>query len=702
MFFDDAGAVAVPAALQKQSRYDIGGKEKGTCMNKKIRLFSIICLSALLLALFIFAGCAEKQKQNGETPQDPAGTETVCEHSWVTISETQPTCTDRGHREQVCVLCGETEETSFGAALGHDYGDWVTERIATCGESGLNTRTCSRCGRKEQEVLFVQHHYERGKTFTPAADECLVQGYTEYVCSECGDTYRIYTDIAGHTPSAGSAKTVEPTCTVGGYTEYTCSKCGETYIDDETEALGHDYQARETVEPTCSCIGGAAEECSRCGNRKYIDVQPKLPHIFDSKGCCEKCGKYVVDAVILEGATENAFVLGDDKYGYIVYAPDASASHDVMISRSVIDTLVAQGYHTLNLSFGSPDLYYRMFRCQIVGSAISFDVNCFAGQSFAYNKLTVQIADEQGNIADMITERGLLLRMQYHDASGDGYADRGSGSLENYALKIDFVRSFIESERDTWLEGGNGIEAVEDNASEWIISLTEGQPATPVLVRPGAVSYFAEQGAASLRFVFTSKEGQKATFSVNGVAGNSNVPYTTDIIITNEMVSEGIIFNLALGKFEGFTPDGLSVKITVAAYNFNENDRSTWFTSNVSMDIGDNGGWVVTAKTSDACRFVFQAEAIEYLLDEYAEQHGDSDMLRFTFTSKVGQRTMFNVNGKAENGSCSVDVEVTSDMLENGFSLLVYFNTMPGTGLASSDGFCIAVEPVAGGGGGQT
>ena len=53
---------------------------------------------------------------------------------------------------------------------------------------------------------------------------------------------------------------VSPTCTSGGYTLYTCS-CGDSFIADETDALGHDWEAhtenipvrQEPHEICCDC-----------------------------------------------------------------------------------------------------------------------------------------------------------------------------------------------------------------------------------------------------------------------------------------------------------------------------------------------------------------------------------------------------------------------------------------------------------------
>ncbi len=64
-----------------------------------------------------------------------------------------------------------------------------------------------------------------------------------------------------------SATVTEPTCDEGGHTTYTCA-CGESYIDDETEALGHDFEEVDRVDASCKGDGYIKYECTRCDEEK--------------------------------------------------------------------------------------------------------------------------------------------------------------------------------------------------------------------------------------------------------------------------------------------------------------------------------------------------------------------------------------------------------------------------------------------------
>lgn len=64
-----------------------------------------------------------------------------------------PTCTEGGYTVHTCSRCGDSYTDSETAALGHDWGEWVTTKEATTSEEGTQTRTCSRCGATETRSI---------------------------------------------------------------------------------------------------------------------------------------------------------------------------------------------------------------------------------------------------------------------------------------------------------------------------------------------------------------------------------------------------------------------------------------------------------------------------------------------------------------------------------------------------------------------
>ncbi len=120
---------------------------------------------------------------------------------------------------------------------------------------------------------------------TPAT--CEGDGNTEYwYCADCDKyfsdadaTTEITLDdtVVEATGHSYEAVVTEPTCTEGGYTTYTCSVCSDTYIDDETEALGHDYTSEVTAEATCTEAGVMTYTCTR-GDDSYTEVIEATGH----------------------------------------------------------------------------------------------------------------------------------------------------------------------------------------------------------------------------------------------------------------------------------------------------------------------------------------------------------------------------------------------------------------------------------------
>lgn len=150
-------------------------------------------------------------------------------HKWIVDEEhTTATCTTSGTATRECSVCHTKEEGVQVDKLGHDYGDWVTWP-ATCTEAGSRTKTCKRTG-------------------------CTGEGHivTETI------------EALGHDYDEGVV--AAPTCTAKGYTTKTCSRCDDKKIENETEALGHDYGDWEVIKAaTCTETGTRTRTCKRTG-----------------------------------------------------------------------------------------------------------------------------------------------------------------------------------------------------------------------------------------------------------------------------------------------------------------------------------------------------------------------------------------------------------------------------------------------------
>ena len=100
-----------------------------------------------------------------------------------------PTCTEQGYTTHTCKICGRTYKDSYTDALGHSFGDWVTDVEATCNTEGHQYRVCDRCGEKEEQSIPISSvHIDVGED-----GQCDVCGKTG-VCSFCG---RIHNGFLG-------------------------------------------------------------------------------------------------------------------------------------------------------------------------------------------------------------------------------------------------------------------------------------------------------------------------------------------------------------------------------------------------------------------------------------------------------------------------------------------------------------------------
>ena len=213
--------------------------------------------------------------------EDPA-----CEHTIVTQSAVQPTCTKNGRTEkQYCSLCGEVLlDSETIPATGHTHTAVVT------------------------------------------APTCVQQGYTEYTCA-CGDAYvDDLVSALGHTPGAAATCTktqrctvcrmelapakghdhevtvVEPTCTERGYTEYTCRNegCEDAYRENYVEPAGHKPDAPATCTKESKCGACGVTLALALGHRVEtweIDRDFSAEVLGEKHGICTVCKETVRETI---------------------------------------------------------------------------------------------------------------------------------------------------------------------------------------------------------------------------------------------------------------------------------------------------------------------------------------------------------------------------------------------------------------------
>ncbi len=208
-------------------------------------------------------------------------------HKYETMID-EPTCTEPGVKNVVCVYCDELKSTETINPKGHKYKKTVFK--ATCDKEGYDLYKCIDC-----DANFIENYTEKTehknytKTYIPPT--CTQYGYYTYVC-ECGE---IWTEDYGTPKGHSYSKTiVEPTETEQGYTIYDCSECNSKYYDDYTNPTGHEFVVTVT-KPTCQTVGFTTHTCSGCGYEyvdSYVDItEHSYQLLTDIKATCISEGK---------------------------------------------------------------------------------------------------------------------------------------------------------------------------------------------------------------------------------------------------------------------------------------------------------------------------------------------------------------------------------------------------------------------------
>ena len=200
-------------------------------MKRKTLIAMLAAMLSLALCMFgVACGIADDDVSSSSTDEHV--------HSLTAISANEATCTTAGNTAYWTCECGKlfadaeaTTETTLEAvtvaALGHNFGDWVTVP-ATCLVAGSKTRTCSRCDKTETEVISAPGH-TYGAWVEKTAATCTMEGEEERECSSCHD--KETRAIAALNHSYESVDAVAATYYKAGVAaHYKCSRCDELFV----------------------------------------------------------------------------------------------------------------------------------------------------------------------------------------------------------------------------------------------------------------------------------------------------------------------------------------------------------------------------------------------------------------------------------------------------------------------------------------
>ena len=198
----------------------------------------------------------------------------------------EATCTTTGVGKYVCELCGENLGYRV-IADGHKWDEGTVTKAATCGEDGERELTCSVCQETKTEVIPATGEHDFEESFVDAT--CTEPAKAGQVCKVCGATNGDMTVVEGSEAlghdwvlDTDAEGYVAATCEEGGHNVYKCSRCDET-MEEDVEALGHQWDDGEYAEPDCTHAGGVKYTCTVCGDT-WVDEftgeleEPALQH----------------------------------------------------------------------------------------------------------------------------------------------------------------------------------------------------------------------------------------------------------------------------------------------------------------------------------------------------------------------------------------------------------------------------------------
>ena len=225
------------------------------------------------------------------------------------------TCTAKAVYYTSCTECGlsskgtKNEATfEYGNALGHKYGEWVSNGDGThtrvCANDSTHTETkachggkatctakaiCEDCGKAYGTM--AAHTFTVKSTvsrYLKRAATCTEKSEYYVSCAGCGLSSKgtaseaVFTGSAlGHSLTEWSVIT-EVTCTTNGTQERHCTRCD--YKQTRTiVAKGHSYGLwNVTKKVGCITDGEQSRECSVCGNKETKTIAATGVHSYGS------------------------------------------------------------------------------------------------------------------------------------------------------------------------------------------------------------------------------------------------------------------------------------------------------------------------------------------------------------------------------------------------------------------------------------
>ena len=271
-----------------------------------------------------------------------------------------PTCTEVGYEAGVfCTACNTwASGHAQVAALGHSWGDWITDTNPTCSAVGTKHRICSRCSAREDgtiEIVPTAHNWG------PPSYAWSLDGKTCTATRTCTHTAsHVETETANITNGqvTGTVKT-QPTCLAKGWTTYSATFTNSAFAAQSTDRedidmLPHSYSGEvldnENGTHQKKCVNGCGEY-GPAENCTYGVVT--YTWAADGKTCtashtCSVCGNVETEAAMIANHKISSSVKIQptcSAMGTTTYTAVFSIAAFESVSKDVVDIAINPNAH---------------------------------------------------------------------------------------------------------------------------------------------------------------------------------------------------------------------------------------------------------------------------------------------------------------------------------------------------------------------
>ena len=281
-------------------------------------------------------------------------TETIAkaEHTPVTDAAVEPTCETTGKTAgSHCSVCGKVLKSQDPiSALGHDYGEYISNNDATCVKDGTATAKCSRCEATKTITITgsATGVHDWGEYEVTTEPTCTSVGIKTRYCKNCNKKETLGISVLEHEYVEEIQE--NSTCTKMGIKKLTCSKCGDEKYET-IDLKDHTVVTDPAVAPTKTSTGlTEGSHCTVCG--KVIKAQKTVPMLEDDEDGCSKNGhKWNAGVVIKQptctdkGIKECACTVCGEKKTEEIAAKGHTVVKDPAVDATTEKTGLSEGSH---------------------------------------------------------------------------------------------------------------------------------------------------------------------------------------------------------------------------------------------------------------------------------------------------------------------------------------------------------------------